>query len=75
MFKNTFPSSFYKDLHRYLHKKYRSKQALTELKNIHSNPKDLSQLKIKKVSSYLYHRPAAWYFKKRLQRYTKISID
>lgn len=75
MFKNTFPSAFYKELHRYLHKKYRTKQAIIEFKNIQSNPRNLSKSRIKKVSSFLYHRPAAWYFKQRLQRYTKSSID
>lgn len=34
MFKNTYPPDFYKLLHRYLHKKFRSKQALYNQKNI-----------------------------------------
>lgn len=75
LFKNTFPSAFYKHLQRYLHKKYRSAQAIQELKNLQSNPRELSKIKIKKVGSYIYHRPGAWYYKQQIQRFINTTVD
>jgi len=59
MYKGTFSPSYYKKLHRYVHKVYRRKQSLLNLKNILINPLHLSRKKVRSALSSLYYIPAS----------------
>jgi anaerobic magnesium-protoporphyrin IX monomethyl ester cyclase len=59
MYKGTFSPSYYKKLHRYVHKVYRRKQSLLNLKNIIINPLSLSRKKFRSALSSLYYIPAS----------------
>lgn len=55
MFKNTYPSGFYKELHRYIHRSYRAKQGVEELKNVMANPVSISSLALRRIASIPIH--------------------
>jgi len=55
MFRNNFSSGFYKELQRYLHQRFRSRQGLMALKNALKNPATLSAKNILKVSKAPFH--------------------
>ena len=57
MYKGTFSSSYYKRLHRYVHKVYKRKQSLLNLKNIILNPLRANKKKIRSAISLLYYTP------------------
>ena len=59
MYKGTFSPSYYKKLHRYVHKVYRRKQSLLNLKIVLTNPFSSSKKKIRSAVSSLYYIPAS----------------
>jgi len=59
MYKGTFPASYYKKLHRYVHKVYRRKQSLMNLKNVLSNPFSINKKNMRSALSSLYYVPAS----------------
>lgn len=67
MFQNTYSAPFYKALHRYIHKRYRTKQGLEALKKVFSQP--LSQKQIKKIASIPYHFPGQVFFGRKMKKY------
>jgi radical SAM superfamily enzyme YgiQ (UPF0313 family) len=67
MFKNTYPASFYKQLHRYVHKNYRKHIAIRNIKKIFTEPSAISFRDIKKAASVTYYGPAAFFAKRKLE--------
>lgn len=67
MFRNTHRPAFYKRLHRYVHKRFRRRQALTEWRSIVRNPLGKSH-DLRRAASVAYYLPAAAIDKIRLQR-------
>ncbi|HEY6435977.1 MAG TPA: radical SAM protein [Ignavibacteriaceae bacterium] len=59
MYKGTFSPSYYKKLHRYVHKVYRRKQSWLNLKNVIANPFDINKNKIRSAFASLYYIPAS----------------
>ncbi len=59
MYKGTFSPAYYKKLHRYVHKVYRRKQSLSNLKNVLSNPFSMNKKKMRSALSALYYIPAS----------------
>jgi anaerobic magnesium-protoporphyrin IX monomethyl ester cyclase len=59
MFRNTYKPPFYKQLHRYVHKKYRSKIALHSLQILVTNPTAGTKTDIKKAFSAIWYIPAS----------------
>lgn len=59
MFKNTYPPSFYKQLHRYVHRSYRKHLAFEHIKGLLSRP-SASITRLKKAASALYYVPATF---------------
>ncbi len=53
MYKSTYSPEFYKQLHRYIHKKFRAKQALNEIGKVLG----LKSGKLKKAASFFYFKP------------------
>lgn len=57
MYKSTFSPSYYKKLHRYVHKVYKRKQSLLNLKKVIFNPLKANRQKIRSAISFLYYTP------------------
>ena len=72
MFRNTYEPSFYKLLHRYVHKNYRKHQALQMIRNSFSQKKKIGRGLVKKSFAFLYYQVTAWLTKQRLDRYEPI---
>ncbi|ASU35177.1 B12-binding domain-containing radical SAM protein [Mucilaginibacter xinganensis] len=58
MFSNTFPPSYYKQLHKYVHQNYHKHLAKNSLVNLLNNPFSVDIKSIRKAVSMLYHAPA-----------------
>ncbi len=71
MFSNTYQPVFYKQLHRYVHKSYRTHMAVDTLKQLVKHPLSVSLKKIRKAVSAIYFAPAAFVEKIKLQRLEK----
>jgi anaerobic magnesium-protoporphyrin IX monomethyl ester cyclase len=67
MFRNTYAPSFYKQLHRYVHKSYRKHMAIETMRNLVIKPASLSLGKLRKVISLLYYSPSAWIARQKLR--------
>ena len=74
MFQNTYPPSYYKRLHRYLHKVYRRKRGYQTLYKIVKKPLHTTLQKLKWVMAVAYYEPSArvdaWRLKKIKQNYS-----
>ena len=57
MYKGTFSPSYYKKLHRYVHKVYKRKQSLLNLKKLILNPLKANRQKIRSAISFFYYTP------------------
>jgi len=68
MFRNTYPPPFYKQLHRYVHKSYRTHLALENLKTILKRPATISYERMKKAISFLYYAPSSFFARQKLNR-------
>ena len=71
MFRNTYQPPFYKQLHRYVHKSYRTHIAIENLKNIFTKPASVSLASFKKAASLIYYAPAAFLAKQKLNMLEK----
>lgn len=71
MFRNTYQPSFYKQLHRYVHKSYRTHMAVDTMKQLLKHPLSASLKKIRKAVSAVYFAPASFVEKIKLQRLEK----
>ena len=72
MYKGTFSPSYYKKLHRYVHKVYRRKQSLINLKQIFLNPLKINRQKIRSAISILYYTPMSAIDSIQLRRLEKV---
>ena len=60
MYKGTFSPSYYRKLHRYVHKVYRRRQSLFNLKSIIFSPLKTNRKKVRSALSSLYYIPASF---------------
>jgi radical SAM superfamily enzyme YgiQ (UPF0313 family) len=74
MFKNTYPPQFYKQLHRFVHKIYRGKQATNSIKSILAKPFSANKEELRKALSILYHKPTAQLYKWRMKKYKTLHV-
>jgi anaerobic magnesium-protoporphyrin IX monomethyl ester cyclase len=71
MFRNTYQPGFYKQLHRYVHKSYRSHLAAESIKRLLASPWRANAAQFKKAVSWCYYAPAALWAKFKLQQLEK----
>jgi len=71
LFKNTFPPSYYKQLHRYVHKNYHQHLAKNSLLKFMRNPMQANPKNLKKALSLFYYTPATFIEKLKLNRLEK----
>jgi radical SAM superfamily enzyme YgiQ (UPF0313 family) len=74
MFRNTYPAKFYKELHRYIHKRYRTKQGMDELKNVFANPVNVSTSALRKIAVAPYHFSGKLFHKIKMNRLQKENV-
>jgi anaerobic magnesium-protoporphyrin IX monomethyl ester cyclase len=60
MFTNTFPPSYYKQLHKYVHKNYHMHLAKNSFRKLVNNPFGVSGNGLKKALSVFYYTPATY---------------
>lgn len=58
MFRNTFPASYYKQLHRYVHQNYHQHLAKNSLFKLISHPLSVNIKSVRKALSILYYAPS-----------------
>ena len=68
MFRNTYAPTFYRQLHRYVHKSYRQHMAKETARNLLLRPASIRIGKLKKALSLFYYLPAAWLAKRKLKQ-------
>ena len=73
MYIGTFSPSYYKKLHRYVHKVYRRKQSLLNLKNLLLNPFSASKKKIRSALAFAYYSPMSLIDSLQLKRLEKTT--
>jgi anaerobic magnesium-protoporphyrin IX monomethyl ester cyclase len=71
MFSNTFPPSYYKQLHRYVHQNYHQHLAKSSMMELINKPFNTNAQKLKKALSVFYYAPAALVEKMKLKRLEK----
>ncbi len=71
MFSNTFPPSYYKQLHRYVHRNYHQHLAKSSMIELIQKPFNTNAQKLKKALSVFYYTPAALIEKMKLRRLEK----
>ena len=71
MFTNTFPATYYKQLHQYVHNNYRRHLAKNSFVKLIKNPLATNIQAIKKAASILYYTPATYIEKFKLSRLEK----
>ncbi|MDB5011563.1 MAG: radical protein [Mucilaginibacter sp.] len=72
MFTNTFPASYYKQLHQYVHKNYHKHLAKNSLLKLMKNPLLVNMDSIKKALSGLYYVPATYIEKLKLNQLERV---
>jgi len=72
MFKNTFPPSYYKQLHKYVHKNYHQHLAKNSLLKFIRNPMQANPKSLKKALSVFYYTPATFIERLKLNRLEKV---
>jgi len=60
MFCNTFPPSYYKQLHRYVHQNYHKHLAKNSMVKLLNDPLHISTKSLRKALSVFYHAPATF---------------
>jgi anaerobic magnesium-protoporphyrin IX monomethyl ester cyclase len=68
MFCNTYPPSYYKQLHRYVHQNYRQHLAKNSMEKVLRNPAGISLKSLRKALSIFYHAPATFIEQLKLSR-------
>ncbi|MBE0572392.1 MAG: B12-binding domain-containing radical SAM protein [Ignavibacteriaceae bacterium] len=73
MYKGTFSPSYYKKLHRYVHKVYRRKQSLMNIKSLILNPFNINKSKLRSAAALIYYSPMSIIDALQLKRLEKTS--
>lgn len=68
MYQSPFPSTYYKTLHRFVHKMFRRERARLQMRNL---LKASRTVKFRELLSALYYEPAYWLYYSRLKRHDK----
>ncbi len=71
MFTNTFPPTYYKQLHKYVHKNYHMHLAKNSLSKLLKNPLGISRAGLKKALSVFYYTPATYIERLKLNQLEK----
>lgn len=73
MYRGTYSPRYYRLLHRYVHKIFRSRQGLSFLKDVLSLKGTITKMQIRRIILLVYYIPAMFIDRIRLQQFSKIS--
>ena len=73
MFRNTYPSEYYKHLHRYVHKIYRRHQGAELFKNMMQGKLAVSSQNLKRAAGVIYHIPGEYHHRKQMNKIASSS--
>ena len=73
MFTNTFPASYYKQLHKYVHKNYHMHLAKNSFEKLLRNPFKINAKSLRKALSVFYHTPATFIEGLKLRKLEEIT--
>jgi len=73
MFQNTYPQTFYKILHQYVHSRYRIQKGANLIKARVRKPTMLYKSDIRKIASMLYHIPVSLFQSYRLKKTASLN--
>jgi anaerobic magnesium-protoporphyrin IX monomethyl ester cyclase len=71
MFRNTYQPAFYKQLHRYVHKSYRSHMAMEQIRKIIAKPASLTWQSFRKAAAITWYIPSAFIARQKLNALEK----
>ncbi|MFD0750600.1 B12-binding domain-containing radical SAM protein [Mucilaginibacter calamicampi] len=71
MFRNTFPPSYYKQLHKYVHQNYHKHLAKNSMVTLIRHPLSINAKLLRKALSVLYHAPATFFERIKLTQLEK----
>jgi len=71
MFRNTFPPSYYKQLHKYVHQNYHKHLAKNSMLTLIKHPLSINAPLLRKALSVLYHAPATFFERLKLTQLEK----
>ena len=66
MFHSTYSGNYYKQLHRYIHKRFRKAQGFHGIKKIFSKPSEISNAEMKRIFALPYFIPMTYYTRLKL---------
>jgi anaerobic magnesium-protoporphyrin IX monomethyl ester cyclase len=73
MFRNTYKPEFYKQLHTYVHRSYRTHLAISHIKQLLSKPQYARLTTLKKALSALYYLPITAFERRKLNQLAKLN--
>ncbi len=68
MFRNTYSAAYYRQLHRYVHRKHRLHMALAAASRLAAHPLNTFGKQLRKACSAFYYAPASWFDHFKLKR-------
>lgn len=71
MFQSTFPAPFYKELQRYIHKRFRMRQGMESLKRLAASPARISRSDLKRIAAISFHLPGRIIHERRMKSFEK----
>ncbi|MGY3215261.1 B12-binding domain-containing radical SAM protein [Mucilaginibacter sp. HD30] len=72
MFSNTFPPSYYKQLHKYVHQNYHKHLAKNSMIKLIKDPLSVNATILRKALSVMYHAPATFFERLKLTQLEKV---
>jgi radical SAM superfamily enzyme YgiQ (UPF0313 family) len=67
MYQGTYSPQFYKQLHRYIHKRFRREQGVQSVKKFFAQPFSLDRIQWRRMIMLPYFIPMSWWSKRRLR--------
>jgi radical SAM superfamily enzyme YgiQ (UPF0313 family) len=67
MYQGTYSPQFYKQLHRYIHKRFRREQGVQSVKKFFAQPFSLDRIQWRRMITLPYFVPMSWWSKRRLR--------
>lgn len=75
MFRNTYPPAFYKYLQRFVHRHYRTRQGISEIKNLLKDPSHFTRDKFRRIAGVPVYFGSSLYYKSRMHASMKTEIN
>ncbi len=75
MFRNTYPPAFYKYLQRFVHRHYRTRQGISEIKNLLKEPSQFNKNKLRRIAGVPVYYGSSLYYKNLMNASVKAKLN